>query len=664
MLAPKLALLLLLPLAASAGTPSPASKDEARRIAFSLEIAAAEYAKAVSGRSIDKVEQQEAVDFLETAGIRFKRLADAEAVDEFVRGPVEAELAALVAIARSAKGDAGAFRGKAARAAAEVAAAFGATTALVPPRRPSALSGAETYRMHCAMCHGAKGDGRGPAYPGLEPKPARFDLHADLRLTPPAAYYRVASVGVEGTGMTAFDDRLSETQRWDAVQHLYAFLLAAPAARGRALLEERRSRLPADLRDDAFLAGASQVDIEKRLAEAFPADKDEQRAELAAALRLDEPSGGGAPPPSAPSGLGPVVTAIKEELARAGSLAAAGQTSQAADAAADAYLRFEPAEPGARALDAAATAALEEAFAGLRTAARSGAGDVAPRIADISARLDALAAPRAARGAWGAFAQSFLIIAREGFEAMLILGAIGALLGRAGRKALLATFYAGAWAGVAASVATAWALEAIFQVTPVQREALEGLVLVAAAGTLLYVAYWMIDAASMGDWNRWLRERLGKATSSEGGAWTLASVSFLAVYREGFETVLFYNALWAMDSSQAPALVAGFAAGCSALAVLFVLMRRGAVRIPMRPFFLATGALLYCLAFTFVGQAPAVLQAAGWLRETPTPWSWTVPWAGVNPSWESAVPQLVLIVLAAVGAYALRSRSRLRTATL
>ncbi|TPW18642.1 MAG: high-affinity iron transporter, partial [Elusimicrobia bacterium] len=247
--------------------------------------------------------------------------------------------------------------------------------------------------------------------------------------------------------------------------------------------------------------------------------------------------------------------------------------------------------------------------------------------------------PREARGAMGAFAQSFLIIGREGFEAMLVLGAIAALLARAGSKRLLGVFYAGAWAGVGASLVTAWALEAVFEATPVQREALEGLVLVAAAATLLYVAYWMVNAAAMGDWNRWLRERLGKATGEGGGTWALASVSFLAVYREGFETVLFYKALWSMDPTQTPALAAGFGAGCAALGVLYLLMGRGTLRLPMRPFFL-------------------VLQAAGWLGETPTPWSLSLPWAGVNPTWESAVPQLLLAVLAVFGLRSLRARSR------
>lgn len=597
-----LALLALLSLPGAAAEPSRAAQEEARRIAFSLEIAAAEYQKAVTAPVLDKVEQQEAVDFLVQARARFKRLAAAEGLDDFNAEPVDAQLAALEAEARAGKGDPGAFRGRAARAGADVASAFGATAAVVPPGQVSKKAGAEVYRMHCAMCHGAKGDGRGPAYPGLNPKPARFDDAAAMARIPPAELFRVVAVGVDGTSMTAFDDRLTEGQRWDVVYHLYSFT-------GHA------------------------------------------NAEAAAAVQGEDPAGGG---PSGGPDFGPAVAAVKAELSRVVSLAASGDASGAANAATDAYLRFEPVEPSLRALAPGETAALETAFGDFRNAVRSGAPDAAARAADIAGRLDALAAPREARGALGTFAQSFLIIAREGFEAILIVGAIGALLARAGRKALLATFYGGAWAAVAASFATAWALEAVFRVTPVQQEALEGLVMLVAAATLVYVAGWMLDAAAMGDWNRWLRERLGKASAEGGGGLTLASVSFLAVYREGFETVLFYKALWAMDPGQAPALTAGFLAGAAALAGLFLLMKRGSLRVPMRPFFLGTGALLFAMAFTFAGQAPAEFQAAGWLSATPTPWSLSVAWAGVNPTWESALPQLLLAALAVHGVLRLR----------
>ncbi|TPW19318.1 MAG: high-affinity iron transporter, partial [Elusimicrobia bacterium] len=238
------------------------------------------------------------MDFLAQARLRFKRLAAAEGLDGFNSEPVEAQLAALEAEARAGKGDPGAFRGRAARAGADVASSFGASARLVPPRRPSARAGSETFRMHCAMCHGAKGDGRGPALPGLNPKPARFDLPADVRRIPPAEYFRVVAVGVDGTGMTAFDDRLSEAQRWDAVNHLYSFSLSASAERGRALLASRRGSLPSELKDEATLASASQEELERRLAQAFPEDDAEERAAFAAALRLDEPEGG--PPQEGP----------------------------------------------------------------------------------------------------------------------------------------------------------------------------------------------------------------------------------------------------------------------------------------------------------------------------------------------------------------------------
>lgn len=625
--------------------------DEARRIAFSLEIAAGEYEKAVGGPFVIVSEQREAVGFLAQAGARFKKLADAAGLDDFSRGPLEEALARLESDARAGRGDPAEFRSRAARTGWDLAAAFGASARPAPTERPSARAGAEVYRMHCAMCHGAKGDGHGPARPGLDPKPASFTDAAAMRRVPPADLFRIVTVGIEGTGMTGFDDRLSELQRWDAVNHLYSFTLSPDAVlRGLRALDADGGRLSAELRSEAGLAEASALELERRLAVVYPGADSEEKTAMAAALRLQEPAGRAAEErPGA--GRTIALNAVSLELTRSIELNAAGDSAGAAAAAMDAYLLFEPVERDAR-LDAPAEAAtLERGFAGFQDALKAGAPreDIERRAQDLGAGLKRLAEGRGPSGSWGSFAQSFLIISREGFEAILVLGAIAALLMRAGKGALLGAFYAGAWAAVAASFVTAWLLDALFKVTPIQREALEGLVMLAAAVTLVYVSYWMLATLAMKQWNQWLRGRLGKALE-EGGSWGLASVSFLAVYREGFETVLFYKALWSFAPGQGPAIAAGFLSGSVLLAALFFALRRTSLRLPMRPFFLATGTLLYAMAIVYIGRAVAELQAAGWMGASPTPWALSWPSLGVRPTWQTSVPQLALLLAGAAAA--------------
>src|SRR5205814_8839115 len=100
----------------------------------------------------------------------------------------------------------------------------------------------------------------------------------------------------------------------------------------------------------------------------------------------------------------------------------------------------------------------------------------------------------------------------------------------------------GAWAAVAASVVTAAVVELLFEITPGQREALEGVTMLLATAVLFYVSYWLLSKIEVAKWNAFVKGRMEEALSS-GSGFALASVAFLAVYREGFETILFYKAL-------------------------------------------------------------------------------------------------------------------------
>src|SRR3989442_11541598 len=100
----------------------------------------------------------------------------------------------------------------------------------------------------------------------------------------------------------------------------------------------------------------------------------------------------------------------------------------------------------------------------------------------------------------------------------------------------------GAWAGVAASVVTAVVIEVLFQITPGQRETLEGVTMLLATAVLFYVSYWLVSKIEAAKWNAYVKSRMEDALSAGSGL-ALASVAFLAVYREGFETILFYKAL-------------------------------------------------------------------------------------------------------------------------
>lgn len=133
----------------------------------------------------------------------------------------------------------------------------------------------------------------------------------------------------------------------------------------------------------------------------------------------------------------------------------------------------------------------------------------------------------------------------------------------------------------------------------------------------------------------------------------LAAVAFLAVYREGFETVLFYAALFATGKGpgSAAAVTAGILMGFGVLCVVYYAIQRWGMRLPLKPFFGVTGALLYLMAFSFAGQGIAELQAAGMVPATYLRWAPSVPALGIFPTTETVAVQAVL-ALAVVGALA------------
>ncbi len=148
------------------------------------------------------------------------------------------------------------------------------------------------------------------------------------------------------------------------------------------------------------------------------------------------------------------------------------------------------------------------------------------------------------------FVQSFVILLREGFEAILLVGALMTFLAKMGAAHRKRDIHIGVGAAAAASLLTAFALETIFHLTSAKREALEGLTMALATVVLFYVSYWLLSKMEVAKWNHFVKSKVQDALTSGSGL-ALASAAFLAVYREGFETVLFYKALFVTGGSPA-----------------------------------------------------------------------------------------------------------------
>jgi len=157
------------------------------------------------------------------------------------------------------------------------------------------------------------------------------------------------------------------------------------------------------------------------------------------------------------------------------------------------------------------------------------------------------------------------------------------------------------------------------------------------------VSYWLISKVEAAKWQKFIREKVSTALDHGGGK-ALALVAFLAVFREGAETALFYQALFSEGNVAIP-LSLGILAGFAALAVIFTLFYRFGVKIPMRPFFTVTSVLLYYMAFVFIGKGTRELQEGNVIGITVMKGMPSVPSLGIFPSMETLIAQGVLLVL-------------------
>lgn len=434
-----------------------------------------------------------------------------------------------------------------------------------------------------------------------------------------------------------------------------AFHALIQAGADSARIRERASALRAELARIREAAGAAGVPLR-----AVPGMAAGERAE-----RLGSPGEGGAE--AQPAGARVAlqggssgsaaraqtreVAALLEELEAAEAAYRAGDAAGALAGVERAYLDgFEPLEARLPAAQVSRTEALIHVR--LRPLLARGAGEeeVLGAFADLQvALLEADTALAGGSSFWFGAMNGFVIVVREGLEAVLLIAALVAYLGRMGaERPHLLQIYGGAGLALAASFATWLAARTIVPLGGASRELVEGVTALVAVGVLLYVSHWLFQKTYIHDWKEYLKENLGRAVS-KGSTLAMASLAFAAVYREGFETVLFYQAL--LFDAGAAAVTAGFVPGLALMLVLAVGIVRLGLRLPLQRFFAATNALLLYLAFAFLGKGLYSLQEAGVFA--PHPLSWMPDHSalrqvlGVYPLLETLVAHTAFLILLA-----------------
>ena len=357
-------------------------------------------------------------------------------------------------------------------------------------------------------------------------------------------------------------------------------------------------------------------------------------------------------------------------LAQATQTYQAGDTAKAVGQVQDTYFDiFEASgmENAVGARDANFKTELEGHFTkivGLMNAGKDVAS-IQQEIAAFSAGLDkALELLGGNQGGIALFFFSLTIILREGLEALLIVAAVIAYIHKSGHGDKQRIINNSVWWALGASVITALLFQWLLTNAAAGREILEGVTMLVATVMLFGMSYWLLSKVEAQHWKAYLQKKIGTSLS-QGSLIGLWLTSFLAVYREGAETVLFYFAL-AADAKTAldyGYLFGGLAVGIVILAVVYLIMRYSVVRLPLKPFFIFTGIFMYLMAFIFAGKGVAELIEGK--AFTPTligdgtlfP-KWMGDWLGIMPYRETLLPQLVLLAAALFALWVLFGRKK------
>jgi high-affinity iron transporter len=591
-----------------------------RRAAATAQLAAQEYRIGVDhGRVVAPAEVDEARLFLQESRRAAAALPAAGGSAPSVA--VDSLLALVAAVAPADSVDA---RVRAFTAA--IADRYGVVLDQVPATAPSLARGAQIYRDNCAGCHGDAGAGNGPLAATLDPPPANLSSWTGLSGQSPLDFYRRINIGVVGTAMPAYEARLPASDRWAVA--LYASTLRLPQPAGA---------VPDSLRS----FGTSGRLSDAQLLAALGHGHDSSAAALAQVAAVRAPAG-------IDLAAGTVLDQVRAQVESAYGLARV-RDAGAGPKALDAYMTFEQVEREVRAKNPALAGELEAEFAALRTQAASPVPAELSRVRErLFVGLESAERTLSDRvSPANLFVQSFIIMLREGLEAILVVGALMTFLVKMGASDRRRDINLGVGAAVVASLLTAVALETVIQLSPGHREALEGATMVLATVVLFYVSYWLLSKMEVVKWNQFVKSKVHDALTS-GSAMALASAAFLAVYREGFETVLFYKALFVSGGSAVGAMpvVAGMVVGGFVLVAVYVAIHRFGVRLPLKPFFGVTSAFLYYMAFVFAGKGIAELQEGSLVTTTIIPGAPRLPALGIYPTAESLAAQGLLVLLA------------------
>lgn len=600
--------------------------ESSRMLVHLLSYIRADYGGAVqNGNIVNQAEYSEQLDFLKQASELSHLIPELKNHVEFqktysvFKDAVEKKLAAAV-IAKLA-GD------------LETQAIALAKIEITPRRWPDLRHGKMLFNRQCAQCHGANGNGDGPAGTKLDPKPT--DFHSEkLSELPPFQAYNTIRLGVPGTGMASFQD-LSPNETWDLAFYVLSLRY-----------QDGGLKTPTQIPDNISLnevATTSDNSFLKKLA-GSPAEKREKIRALRLHEELNEST---------------FYYEARRLLSQAREQAQAGDWTAAKMSAVASYLEgVEPIEPTLRRKSPAMIERLERKMADVRRAIDNRSPDLKMIIDDANALIVSAEeeSKKQESTAWMAFLISFGIITREALEAILVLVTVLGVTRSFGSKTATRAIHAGWLTAVVAGFATWYAAGRLITISGADREWMEGVVALLAVVILIYMGFWLHQKTEIGKWREFIEKMVGQAIERKSMT-AFVLLSFTTVYREIFESVLFLQALsLEMGSEQNWAIGAGAVAALGTMSLFSVIASRLSLKLPVRQLCQMSSWMMIVLAIVLLGKAVHAFQEVGVVPMTLLPTSLRFELLGIFPTYETFAAQLAGVTLI-LGIYYLRDRT-------
>lgn len=502
-----------------------------------------------------------------------------------------------------------------------------------PALWPDISKGKQLYAINCASCHGTKGYGDGVLAEGLEPAPSNFFDSELMRQVSPFQAYNTIKLGVNGTSMRPFSE-LNDAELWDLAFYIKAIRFQSEdmdttvlRAQFEKLYPKMNLKEVTTHSDDELLALLSE--------------KADDTAIQLTALRLLAPTG-------EESNTSLIIA--KENLNAALKNYIEGNKSLARTNALAAYLEgIEPVEARLNANDPAFTLKIEQQMLRVRKAIEQDKGveTVKEEIAHSLALIDQAdeLIKNHKLNYWLTFFMAASIMLREGLEAFLILAVVLALIRTSGVKKALPWLHGGWITAVIFGIAGWFLSDYILQFGGKNREIMEGLIALFAVVVLLFVGFWLHNHSHAKKWKEFIENKIGRYLQKD-KMFGLAAFSFMVVFREAFEVILFLQAInLESEPENKSAIGLGVLAAVICIAVLVYVFQKYSKRIPVRQLFQYSSWIIVLLAIILMGKGFHSLQESGWISVTGIPSLFRINWLGFYPTLETVLAQASLVLV-------------------